>query len=190
MHESEENSKNIDSTTELAIIEASKKKLEEEAAALLSQVVNETDVNKTKDLTYLFNINQTKKTMVRVNKLNDLLDTITDQAIARFSSKPDNISNQELLSALKVVQDAVEKSQKTVLGQDDQPPLIQINQQTNSVNVDMADKRELNRRSRENVKNAVMSVLRGLGVDQAVMPNDDVIEISSDNTTSEESENL
>ena len=70
--------------------------LNEESLALIDQIISEKDEQKARDLTYLFNANQNKKTMVRVNKLSDLLDTITDQALARFTARPDEISNKEL----------------------------------------------------------------------------------------------
>ena len=159
-----------------AIDASSKEKLRKESQALLTKIIDETDTTKAQDLTVLFNINQNKKTMARVDKLNDLLDVITDQAIERFTTKPDNISNQELIQSLKVVQDMVERGQKQVSGQD-LTPLIQINQQTNEVNVNQLE--GTNRASREKVKDAVLSVLKGLGVDQAVMSasKDDVVEV-------------
>lgn len=147
-----------------------------EAVSILQQAIAEADTNKVKDLTYLFNINQTKKTMVRVNKLSDLLDKLTDQAITRIEQRPDNLSNQELMQSLKIVQDALERGQKQVAGTEDSAinnqPFIQINQQNNEIHTDAT---ELSRESRENVKNAVMSILSGLGVNNAVMPVSDPI---------------
>ena len=101
-----------DNSYELSAV--SKEKIKKESQEILAKIIEETDYTKTKDLTVLFNINQTKKTMARVNKLNELLDVITDNAIQRFTEKPDNFSNRELLQGLKVVQDMVEKSQKQI----------------------------------------------------------------------------
>ena len=70
--------------------------LNKESMDLINQIIAEGDLEKSKDLTYLFNINQNKKTMVRINKLSDLLDTMTQQALVRFTNKPDEISNKEL----------------------------------------------------------------------------------------------
>ena len=83
-----------DDSYELSAV--SKEKIKKESQEILAKIIEETDYTKTKDLTVLFNINQTKKTMARVNKLNELLDVITDNAIQRFTEKPDNFSNQEL----------------------------------------------------------------------------------------------
>lgn len=134
--------------------------LNEESKAIIEQIIAEKDEQKTRDLTQLFNANQNKKTMVRVNKLSDLLDTITDQALARFTSRPDEISNKELFDGLKVVQDLIERGQKQVSGAGE-TPLIQVNQQTNEVNIGGSPS-NLNRDSRERVKSAVLSLLSSI----------------------------
>ena len=138
--------------------------LDAESLNLLNKIIAEVDVEKTKDLTYLFNQNQNKKTMVRINKLSELLDVITDQAIIRFTVRPDEISNKELLDGLKTVQDLVERGQKQVVGTAESP-LIQINQQTNEVKVGDTGI-SLNHESRERVKNAVLSLINGLASQQ------------------------
>lgn len=135
--------------------------LSAESLALINQIIAEADVQKTKDLTYLFNINQNKKTMVRMNKLNDLQDDLVEQFAKRISERPDEISNQELMQGLKVVQDMLERGQQQIQ-EVNEKPLIQINQQTNTVNVGDGAITELNRESREKVKNAVMTLLRGV----------------------------
>lgn len=148
--------------------------LKEESKTLIDQIIAETDEQKTRDLTYLFNANQNKKTMVRVNKLSDLLDTITDQALARFTARPDEISNKELFDGLKVVQDLIERGQKQVSGAGE-TPLIQINQQNNEVNVG-GTANTLNRDSRERVKAAVLGLLDSITAKQ-------VTDTDSDNST-------
>jgi hypothetical protein len=136
--------------------------LNKESMELINQIIAESDLEKSKDLTYLFNVNQNKKTLIRINKLSDLMDTMTQQALVRFTSKPDEISNKELMDGLKTIQDLIERGQKQAAGVQEQPvPLIQINQQTNSVNVGN-DAKTLNRDSRERVKNVVMDLLKGI----------------------------
>lgn len=134
--------------------------LNEEAKSIIEKIIAERDEQKARDLTQLFNANQNKKTMVRVNKLSDLLDTITDQALTRFTSRPDEISNKELFDGLKIVQDLIERGQKQVSGAGE-TPLIQVNQQTNEVNIGNVSS-SLNRDSRERVKAAVTSLLNNL----------------------------
>ena len=159
--------------------------LNTEALSVINQIITEHDPEKTKELTYLFNANQNKKTMVRVHKLSDLLDTITDQAFARFTTRPDEISNKELLDSLKVVQDLIERGQKQVSGAGE-TPLIQVNQQTNEVNIN-GTASNLNRDSRERVKAAVLSLLNGITAVQPEAPSD-VIEVEAAEITEEESD--
>lgn len=158
----------LDETTETSLV-PNTIRLNEESKALIEQIIAETDEQKARDLTYLFNANQNKKTMVRVNKLSDLLDTITDQALARFTTRPDEISNKELFDGLKVVQDLIERGQKQVSGAGE-TPLIQINQQNNEVNVGSPVTGNLNRDSRERVKAAVAGILASLTNAQQAAP--------------------
>ena len=134
--------------------------LNDESKALIDQIIAETDEQKTRDLTHLFNANQNKKTMVRVDKLSKLLDTITDQALTRFTNRPDEISNKELFDGLKVVQDLIERGQKQVSGAGE-TPLIQFNQQNNEVTIGDTSS-ALSRDSRERVKTAVMGLLNSI----------------------------
>lgn len=149
--------------------------LNQESLALISQIIAETDEQKTRDLTQLFNANQNKKTMVRVNKLSDLLDTITDQALARFTARPDEISNKELFDGLKVVQDLIERGQKQVSGAGEMP-LIQVNQQNNEVTIGGAPS-TLSRDSRERVKSAVLGLLESITTTAQAPVDDNIIEV-------------
>lgn len=144
--------------------------LAEESTEIINQIIHENDVEKVKDLTYLFNINHNKKTMLRQDKLNELQDIITDQLITRFSTKPDEMSNQELMNGLKTVQDVLERSAKQINGVNDQTPLITINQQHNEVNVGGKPTDSLSRDSRERVKTAVLNLLNGLSAVSADSP--------------------
>ena len=145
-----------ETTTALAIIDENK--LQQEAAKILNELVAENDINKAKDLTYLFNINQNKKTMVRINKQSELLDVLTDQTIKRVKEKPDELSNDDLNKLMKTVADLIEKGQNQI-NRGEEAPLIQINQQNNEVNMD-GKSGGLNRESRERVKNAVVELLK------------------------------
>lgn len=146
--------------TETATKWPSKETLDKEALQIIDKVIIEQDPAKTKDLTYLFNVNQNKKAMIRVNKLGELLDTMADQALTRFTKKPDEISNQELLQGMKVVQDIIDKGQKQISGVSE-VPLIQINQQNNELNIG-ENQTALSKESRDKVKNAVMSLLANI----------------------------
>ena len=157
-------------STALALVNA--EDLNRESLTLINQIIAESDIEKTKDLTHLFNINQNKKTMIRIDKLSGLQDNLVDQFAKRISERPDEISNKELMDGIKIVQDIIERGQKQVEGVN-QTPLIQFNQQNNSVNIgDGAP--QLNKESRDRVKNAVLSLLNGLN---KPTPAEDFVEV-------------
>lgn len=164
-----------DAVTETGLTTVPAVDLNQESLALISQIIAETDEQKTRDLTQLFNANQNKKTMVRVNKLSDLLDTITDQALARFTARPDEISNKELFDGLKVVQDLIERGQKQVSGAGEMP-LIQVNQQNNEVTIGGSPS-TLSRDSRERVKSAVLGLLESITTTAQAPVDDNIIEV-------------
>ena len=150
-----------DATAELMTAQLS---LSEESRQLLSQIIAERDADKSAQLTHLFNLNQNKKTLVRLDKFSDLLDTIAAQAYDRFTSRPDEISNKELLDGMKVMQDLLERGRKQVVENDEGPaPLIQINQTNNEVNMNNAAS-GLSRESRAKVQKAVSDLLKSMSV--------------------------
>ena len=165
--------------TTAALVAVDTSNLNAESLDILNQIIAAEDIDKTKDLTYLFNINQNKKTMVRMDKLSGLQDNLVDQFVKRITERPDEISNKELMDGLKLVQDIIERGQKQVAGVTE-TPLIQINQQTNSVNIGENSSNNLNRESREKVKNAVLSLLNKI-----TKPN----EASSEEAQAESKEN-
>lgn len=172
----------VDISTDLSLKEENSTAIEqpltlnEESLALIEKIIAEPDEQKSRDLITLFNSNQNKKTMVRINKLSDLLDTITDQALTRFTARPDEISNKELFDGLKVVQDLIERGQKQVSGaNENNTPLIQVNQQTNEVNIGNSPN-NLSRDSRERVKSAVMNLLNSITT-TSITPDDEAITI-------------
>lgn len=175
-----------DAVTETGLTTVPTVDLNQESLALISQIIAETDEQKTRDLTQLFNANQNKKTMVRVNKLSDLLDTITDQALARFTARPDEISNKELFDGLKVVQDLIERGQKQVSGAGEMP-LIQVNQQNNEVTIGGSPS-TLSRDSRERVKSAVLGLLESIASTAQTTTESDVIEVDPVEVTDVEEE--
>lgn len=174
----------IEDDVTTAITPISSKNLNEESRAIIEQIIAEKDEQKVRDLTQLFNTNQNKKTMARVDKLSELLDTITDQALVRFTNRPDEISNKELFDGLKVVQDLIERGQRQVSGAGE-TPLIQVNQQTNEVNIG-GSASNLNRDSRERVKAAVATLLDSITKNRVEEPI--VVEAEFEDKTEEEGE--
>lgn len=158
--------------TTAALVAVDTSNLNAESLDILNQIIAAEDIDKTKDLTYLFNINQNKKTMVRIDSLSNLQDKLVGLLSNRVTERPDEMSNQEVMQALKVVQDIIERGTKQITGQNEQP-LIQINQQTNSVNVG-DEAAGLNRDSRDRVKRVIMGILDN--VKDATDTNAEIIE--------------
>lgn len=166
-------------------VEVGMTELNAESKILLSKIIAESNPDKTKDLTQLFNVNQNKKTLVRVDKLSELMDAITDQALTRFTQRPDEISNQELLQSLKTVAELIDKGQKQASAPEPQP-LIQINQQNNDVHVNDDPTHGLKRDSRERVKNAVMALLGQIKQVQDTPETPHIIDIDSEEESIED----
>lgn len=134
--------------------------LDLETKDIVSQAISEKDPKKVKDLTDLFNVSINKKNMVRITKLNDLLDKTTDQAIERFEKQPDQFSNKELIDYMNAVSNISDRAVNNLKAANDAPP-IQLNQQNNvSINVGGTNINELTRESRQRILDAVNSVLQ------------------------------
>lgn len=130
--------------------------IDEKVTSLVTQVLDEPDVSKTKDLMSLFNWNISKKNMLRILKLNTLYDDVTDQMIKRFAYKPDQFSNDDLLNYMKTVQGAITNSSKMLEEiEEPAPAIIQNNTQIN-VNVGESFSRE----SRERILAAIQATLQ------------------------------
>ena len=172
-------------STETALTLINAEELNKESLDLINQIIAESDIEKTKDLTHLFNINQNKKTMIRIDKLSGLQDNLVSQFAKRIMERPDEISNKELMDGIKIVQDIIERGQKQVEGVN-QTPLIQFNQQNNSVNIgDSAP--QLNKESRDRVKNAVLSLLSGLNT--SIPTEEPIVSDNSESNNSGETAN-
>lgn len=145
--------------TSTALTTISTDDLKKESQRILNEIIAADDSGKTQSLVQLFNDNQNKKTMVRMDKLGNLLDVLTDVAYDRLTKNPNEISNEDVSKWLKTTQELYEKSQRQVNGANAEGPLIQINQQTNEVNV--GDTSDLpDRSSRDRIKNFINSVLK------------------------------
>lgn len=123
---------------------------------LMADILEADNQDDLKQLIALFNINQSKKNALRVLQLNQLLDLVTEEALKRYQKSPDEISNKELLDCMTAVSTQIEKSTQIVNGIEDKP-MIQINQQKNEVNLNVAPK--LSREQTENVIDVISRIL-------------------------------
>lgn len=135
--------------------------LDNQTARVTNELIEEQDLDKVKNLTKLFNLNQAKRNAIRVMKLNSLLDKVSDQMIERFDKKPGEFSNKELLDYMSVVQSTIDRANKSI-ELVDQTPAIVINQQNNQVNIDNGP--VLDRDSRMRVVEAVKGIMKTLNL--------------------------
>lgn len=107
----------------------------------------------------LFNMNQSKKNALRLIKLTNLMDAVEDQVIQRLTTRPDLVSNRELIDAMTVVSAQIEKTQKmnTEILNTEQTA-IKITNTKNEVNINVGG--ELNRDEKERVLDAVQLLLK------------------------------
>lgn len=161
-------------------LEEARTNLSLESQRLIGELTSEKDKQKMQAIEQQFNEIQRKKQLARISKLSDVQDMLTDQFYQRIAQRPDEISNKEMLDGMKVVQDLMEKNQKHTDVIEEIPQLIQINQ--TEVNVG----NNLNRDSRERVKNAVLDLLSS--INRAPQTNEQDI-IEAEFTVKEEGDN-
>lgn len=119
------------------------------------KVLNAGDPNDLKDLTQLFNFNQAKKNLLRLQKLSVLNDDVVSKIERRLLERPDDFSNKDLLDYLQVINNVLDKQSKS---QDDvlDKPMITY-QQNNQVNVNIAN--DLTRESRDKITDLISEIL-------------------------------
>lgn len=142
--------------------------LDEKTQQIAQEIIEEQDIDRVKDLTALFNLNAQKRNVMRVIKMNNLLDKVTDQVIERFDKRPDNFSNDDLIKYMQVTESAIDKASKNLNLVEETPP-IQL-MQNNQVNINIGS--DLDRDGRERVLNTVASLIA-----QMQNSNDDFIEV-------------
>lgn len=123
---------------------------------LVSEIMEEQDPSKTKDLVDLFNWNISKKNISRLQKLNDLYDSVTDQMVERVSKRADQFTNGDLIDYVKTIQGAIDTNTKN-LSQVQEPPLI-VQQHNTQINVNVSD--SFDREAKARILSAVQATLQ------------------------------
>lgn len=138
--------------------------LNKDISDLAQQLIDEKDVDASKNIVQLFNFNLSKRNALRILKLNGLYDNITDQMIERFQKRSGEFSNSDLLSYLQTVENSIEKSQKGLSQVDEQPAIVQTN--NTQVNFNVLD--GFNDDSRDRIANAIKSILSSAATAETV----------------------
>ena len=125
---------------------------------IANQILETEDIEQVKDLAHLFNLNAQKRNVLRIMKMNGLLDNVTDEIITRFENTPQNFTNEELLRYMQVTEAAIDRANKN-LGLVDDTPVITYNQ-NNQVNISISD--EIGTEGRQRVTEVIQSILAKL----------------------------
>lgn len=139
----------IVSSTDTDIVKA-----EPDALEMLMQAK---DPGNVKDIVGLFNLAQAKKSAVRIDGYNNLLDMISEQMMRRFIERPNEFSHKDLMDYMNTVGNMKEKEEKNVSKLIDTPP-VSIQQQINIVNADDG----ISKDSRDRVIKAVKALLKNI----------------------------
>lgn len=142
--------------------------LDNQTKQIAQEILDEQDIERVKDLTNLFNLNAQKRNVMRVIKMNELLDKVTDQVVERFEKRPDNFSNEDLIKYMQVTENAIDRANKN-LNLVEETPAIQYLQQ-NNVNITIDN--GLDRDARERVMDAVKAFLAH---SSQTLPQDEVV---------------
>ena len=127
--------------------------LKEQTSNIAQRLIAETDIGKVKDLTQLFNAAHIKKQVLRTMAYDEILDHINDQMAERIIQRGDQFSNKDLIDYANSVTSHLEKAQKQISGVND-IPVIQINQQNNTIITDTLDSE-----SQQRVESAIKAIL-------------------------------
>lgn len=133
-------------------------------SSLMEDIMEEQDPNKTKDLVDLFNWHMSKKNVARIQKLNNLYDSITDQMVERVDKRADQFSNSDLLDYVKTIQSAIDINTKN-LSNVQEPPMI-VHQNNTQINLNVVDSFDSDAKAR--ILAAVQATLQ-----QAIKPIED-----------------
>lgn len=174
----------IDVNEDKSKLQVASDKLDKGTEKIATKIIRSKDLDEVKDLTALFNLQQTKKSVLRTMTYNQLVDSIIEQMQERVSKRADQFSNKELLDYLKIMNEGIEKAQQQINNVSTAEPLIQFNQQNNTVVVNQAD--QLDAASRQRVSRALSSILAKMKnppmlevVEENVSESDEIIESES-----------
>ena len=157
--------------------------LDSSTTKIAKKIIKEQNLDEIKDLTHLFNLNQAKKNVLRILKLNQLLDKVSDQMIERFEKRPGEFSNNDLLNYMQITQSAIDRANKS-LNLVDETPAIKLTQQNIIIEKDV-----LNKESRDKITSAVASILNHLNNTQEIQENP-VLTIEEEEDKHDETQNI
>ena len=167
--------------TKIVTLDSAAEDLEDKTLDVANSIIQEQDVTKLKELTHLFNLQHTKKQVIRTLQYDKLLDNITNQIQERVEKRADQFSNKELLDYMNVMSTSLDKAQKQ-LTTVDETPLITVNQKNNTVIV--CD--TLSRESRRKVTSVVDAILAKIKNEESMNTTEEIVYYSDKEEIQEE----
>lgn len=153
---------------------------------ILKNKISETEnKNELETLYQQFNINNTKKNAIRIVQLNNLLDKVNAEAEERFTKRPEQISNKELLDYMNAISNQIDRSQKIVndIKEINSLQVNSNNQNTVTIHVNGdTSTTALNKESRKKIADIVSSIINDKKINQDIIDAD----ISDDKKEHEE----
>ena len=150
--------------------ELAKVVLSKNSEELQSDIVQEQNPDKLKDLTHMFNLVQAKKNVLRASQLDALYDKLLVEAQRRLANGEFR-DNDDFMNAWKMIEGALNRAEAKV-NLVDETPAITLLQQNNTVNVGSPE--ALTKESRDRILKAVQSLMNNkddIVVDEEDKPN-------------------
>jgi len=182
----------VEETLPAELTEEQKEKIKQalkvESEELLVELSKTQDPQKNKDLTYLFQLNNSKKAMLRQNKINELMDNTVDKLTDRVDKHSDEIPTETLIKIATTAQGILDRNTLITTPNQEQN-LIQINKHETTINVnqDVQEDKKLTSQQRKNIDSVVSKILGNVLRNSEAQPEEDVI-LDADVAEAKESE--
>lgn len=110
----------------------------------------------------LFNLSQTKKNVLRLTRLNGLLNQADEQLINRLEKRPDQLTTKDILDIMNVVSGQVERLNEfnDKFAEETRPSITAVQHNKTEVNINMTP--NLTRDEKGEVMDAVAALLKQL----------------------------
>lgn len=153
-----------------------KQALKVESEELLVELSKTQDPQKNKDLTYLFQLNNSKKAMLRQNKINELMDNTVDKLTDRVENHSDEIPTDTLIKIATTAQGILDRNTLIATPNQEQN-LIQINKHETTINVNQEspEDKKLTSQQRKNIDSVVSKILGNVLKSGDAQPEEEVI---------------
>ena len=153
-----------------------KQALKVESEELLVELSKTQDPQKNKDLTYLFQLNNNKKAMLRLNKINELMDNTVDKLTDRVEKYSDEIPTETLIKIATTAQGILDRNTLITTPSQEQN-LIQINKHETTINVnpEAQEDKKLTSQQRKNIDSVVSKILGNVLRNSEAQPGEEVI---------------